>query len=107
MKTVTICGSMRYAAQMPGIALELELRHGFNVLQCVYNPENIPLSPEDVQVLSRAHLRKIDLSDAIYVVDIDGYIGQSVAEEIAYARERGKGVIFHREFKDGTTTWIR
>ena len=98
MKTVTICGSMRYAAQMQRIALDLELRRRFSVLQCMYNPDGLALTPEDVQALSRAHMRKIDLSDAIYVVDIDGYMGQSVTEEIAYALERGKEIIFDSEF---------
>lgn len=98
MKTVTICGSMRFSEEMRRIAWELETGLGWNVLQCVYDPPGAELSREILQRLESAHYRKIDLSDAIYVVDIGGYIGQSVRQEIRYARERGKDVVFHSQF---------
>lgn len=46
-----------------------------------------------------AHYKKIDLSDAIYVVDINGYIGESVRNEINYAEQQGKQIIYHSNFK--------
>ena len=48
--------------------------------------------------LENAHYRKIELSDAIYVVDIQGYIGNQVSKEIAFAKSKGKEVIFHSEY---------
>lgn len=42
-----------------------------------------------------AHYRKIDLSDGIYVVNIDGHIGNSVRKEIEYAKKHNKEVIYH------------
>ena len=95
MKTVTICGSMRFSEEMREIAWDLETRHGMNVLQCVYDPPGAELSREMLKRLEAAHYRKIDLSDAIYVVDVDGYIGESVKQEIQYAREMGKEVLFY------------
>ena len=89
---------MRYAEEMQQIALELEICHGLNVLQCVYNPKNTALSAQDRKRLADAHFRKIYISDAIYVVDIDGYIGESVKEEIAYARAKGKEILYHSRF---------
>ena len=44
MKTVTLCGSMRFAREMQAIALNLEVNHGMKVLQCTYNPEEMVLS---------------------------------------------------------------
>ena len=99
MKTVTICGSMRFAEEMKSIAFDLEVLHSLNVLQCVYG-DGGHLTPEQRQTLSRAHYRKIDLSDAIYVIDIGGYIGQSVQQEIDYARAHGKEILFHSRFGD-------
>ena len=95
MKTVTLCGSMRFEAQMQTIALELETRYGMNVLQCVYNPKKAELTGSDLDALAAAHYRKIDLSEAIYVVDLDGYVGESVRREIVYAEERGKEILYH------------
>ena len=40
-------------------------------------------------------MKKIEISDAIYVVDIDGYVGEQVQKEIEYAKVLGKEVIYH------------
>jgi len=95
MKTVTICGSMKFEEEMKRIAFLLEAKHGYNVLQCVYNIEKLDVSPDDIQRLEKAHLRKIEISDAIYVVDKDGYIGEQVKKEIEYAKSINKEVIYH------------
>ena len=34
------------------------------------------------------------MSDAIYVINKDGYIGESTASEIAWAEELGKEIIY-------------
>ena len=44
--------------------------------------------------LVRAHLRKIDLSDGIYVLNPGGYVGQAVRREIAYAQAAHKEVLY-------------
>lgn len=95
MKTVTLCGSMRFEQDMREIALELESKRRMNVLQCTYSIPGRRLSETEKHAIIRAHYRKIDLSDAIYIVDIGGYIGESVTQEIAYAREKGKEILFH------------
>ena len=98
MKTVTICGSMRFEKEMQSIAFALETTHGMCVLQCVYNTDGRDITDDDISVLENAHLKKIGLSDAVYVVDIGKYIGEQVSKEIAYAQSLGKEIIFHSEF---------
>jgi len=50
-------------------------------------------SVEPVKVaLDQLHLRKIDLADEIFVVNVDGYYGASTSREIAYARRLGKPI---------------
>lgn len=53
-----------------------------DVLQCVYNVDNLDVTPTEQASLENAHYRKIELSDAIYVVDIQGYIGNQTSKEI-------------------------
>ena len=89
MKTVTICGSLRFAEEMKNIAFELEAVKGCNVLQ------NMEITAEMAENLRLAHLRKIDLSDIVYVLNIDGYIGNSVEQEIAYAQKCHKQIIYY------------
>ena len=49
----------------------------------------------DTYQLDKIHRKKIDISDAIYVVNIDGYIGNSTKNEIEYAKKNNKEVIYH------------
>ena len=95
MKTYTICGSMRFKKDMIKIAYDLEANHGYNILQCVYCEESVVPTEEELIQLAAAHYRKIDLSDGIYVVNIDGYIGASVKKEIEYAEKLGKEVLYY------------
>ncbi len=94
-KVVTICGSMKFQQQMLEIAESLELKNGYIVIQCIYSHKERVLSPHDIEVLSELHYRKIDISDAIYVVNIGGYIGEATTKEIAYARSLNKEVLFY------------
>lgn len=98
MKIVTICGSMKFENEMKKIAFILETKHNMSVLQCVYNEENSKLGDAEIMALNSAHLKKIELADAIYVVNLHGYIGEQVKKEIAYAQNLGKEIIFHTEF---------
>lgn len=95
IKVITICGSMRYSKEMMKIAEELELKNGYAVIQCVYNVEGEKYEGVDASILDKIHRKKIDISDAIYVVNIDGYIGNSTKNEIEYAKNNKKEVIYH------------
>jgi len=46
------------------------------------------------KVLDELHLRKIDLADEVFVINKDGYIGESTKCEIEYARAQGKPVYY-------------
>ena len=95
IKVITICGSMRYSKEMMKIAYELELKEGYAVIQCVYNIDGQRYEGVNASILDKIHRKKIDISDAIYVVNIDGYIGNSTKSEIEYAKNNGKEVIYH------------
>ncbi len=44
------------------------------------------------EMLDDMHLRKIDMADEIFVINVGGYIGESTRREIAYAEQKGKKV---------------
>ena len=93
-KIVTICGSMKYKNIMLEKALELELNNKYVVLQPVYGIANYKYTDNDKTLLSEIHFNRIDMSDAIYVINVDGYIGESTRKEIEYAKKFGKEVIY-------------
>ena len=95
IKVVTICGSMKFANEMIKIASSLEKEKGLCVIQCVYDIEPNSTTKNEMDNIVNAHWKKIDISDGIYVLNIDGYIGESVRKEIDYAQRHGKEVIYH------------
>lgn len=67
---------------------------------CLYNhADNENISEETKSIFDEMHRAKIDMSDAIYIVNQDGYIGQSTSNEIAYAFINNKRIYF-REYSD-------
>ena len=96
MKTYTLCGSMRFEKEMMEIAYYLETQKGYNILQCVYCKKSTTPTDKELALLEAAHYQKIAMSDGIYVVNIDVYIGESVKNEIAYSIIHGKEIIYHR-----------
>ncbi len=99
IKVVTICGSMKFADDMIKIASDLEKKYGWCVLQCVYDdPKNI--TKEEIERIKLAHWKKINISDAIYVVNIGGYLGSATQNEIKYALEHNKEVVYHESLEE-------
>jgi len=49
---------------------------------------------EEKEILGKGHMKKISISDAIFVVNKDGYIGKAVMAEIKYAKEQNKEIIY-------------
>lgn len=86
---------MRFAKEMREIAYYLETHNGYNILQCVYCENNTTPTDEELKQLAKAHYAKIDMSYGIYVINIDGYIGESVQKEIEYAKKHNKEIIYH------------
>lgn len=91
-KVITLCGSSRFCDIMAVVAWilerdELAIAMGLHLLPDWYSVEEIPDQMDDL------HLRKIDMSDEIFVIDaeVDGepYIGSSTANEIRHAESRG------------------
>jgi hypothetical protein len=51
-------------------------------------------TPEQIEILGREHYKKIEISDAIFVVNKDGYIGNSTKNEIELAKKLNKEIIY-------------
>ena len=51
-------------------------------------------TPGTKEMLDNMHKRKIDMADAIYVINVGGYIGSSTRSEIEYAEKNGKKVMY-------------
>ncbi len=96
-KIVTICGSMKFKDKMMEVAKELEIKNNYVVIQCIYS--NDKFSDEEQKNLADLHYNKIKISDAIYVINVNGYIGNQTSKEIEYAKKLGKEVMYLEPIK--------
>ncbi len=76
---ITICGSFKFKDKMIDIYKQLtEMGH------LVFLPA-IDCSKHRQEWYLRLHFEKIAMSDAVYVVDVDGYVGEATRSEMCYA----------------------
>jgi nucleoside 2-deoxyribosyltransferase len=94
IKTLTICSSSKFYETAQTIAKEMA-KAGITVYtpRFDFNEEIVNVTRDDKISLTHEFLSKIDRSDAIYVIDQDGYTGRSVCIEIGYASALGKTVL--------------
>lgn len=92
MKVVTLCGSMRFQNEMMEIAEKLA-REGECVLTPVYMVmKDCEISEEEVKRLKLEQFKRIELADEVFVVNVDGYVGESTMAEIEFVEKNGKMV---------------
>ena len=97
MKIITLCGSLKFQKEMMIVAEKMALE-GDCILTPVYPTiENLKRSEEQLQKLKEEHFKRIELSDAILVINVNNYIGNSTSLEIQYAKDLGKEIIYYTD----------
>lgn len=92
-KIITLCGSTKFKEEYEEVNKELTLK-GNIVLSCpiFHHSDNLTFSDKEISLLTDIHIARIDLCDEIFVINKNGYIGQSTKEEIEYARSINKKI---------------
>jgi len=103
-KVITLCGSTKFKKEYEEWNKKLTLE-GNVVLSCgvFAHADDIELTDEQKRMLDEIHIRKIDMSDEIFVLNVDGRIGESTQCEINYARKKGKKVGYLEELGNNRT----
>ena len=97
MKIITICGSLKFQKEMMIITEKMALE-GYCILTPVYPVlNNDERTEEQILKLKEEHLKKIELSNSILVVNVNNYIGTSTKMEIDYANKLGKEIIYYTD----------
>lgn len=89
MKIITLCGSTRFKEEYIKVQRDLTLQGNIVISVGLFGHD---MSGETKKMLDELHLRKIDISDEIFVINVGGYIGSSTSKEIEYAKNHGKVV---------------
>ena len=93
-KVITLCGSTRFKDDFERVNSELTLAGNIVISVGCFGHSGDTFTEEQKVMLDDMHKRKIDMADAIYVINKDGYIGSSTRSEIKYALMHGKQVIY-------------
>ena len=93
-RVITLCGSTRFKEDFERVNKELTLAGNIVISVGCFGHAGDVFTDEQKVMLDDIHKRKIDMADAIYVINKDGYIGSSTRSEIQYAARLGKHIIF-------------
>ena len=101
-KVITLCGSTKFKdeflAQQKRLTLEGNIVISVGLFGHADGDYQTVITEEIKEMLDDIHKRKIDMSDAIFVIDVNGYIGSSTRSEIEYAKSTGKEVMYLSEY---------
>ena len=105
-KVITLCGSTRFKNEFIKVQKELTLKGNIVISVGLFghsgdkevweNMDEDTLTKTKI-MLDDMHKRKIDMADEIYVINVNGYIGDSTRSEIEYAKKHGKKVNYLEE----------
>ena len=98
-KVITLCGSTRFKDEFLEVQKRLTLEGNIVISVGLFGHSGDKEVWENMdegtmtatkEMLDDMHKRKIDMSDEVFIIDIDGYIGASTQSEIEYAKHTGK-----------------
>ncbi len=98
---ITLCGSTRFKTEFMEMQKKLTLAGNIVISVGLFGHAGDEEVWENMdegtltrtkEMLDDMHKRKIDMADEIFVINKNGYIGDSTRSEIAYALEHGKKV---------------
>ena len=102
-KVVTLCGSTKFKEEFIRVQKELTLQGNIVISVGLFGHsgdsevwENMDegILTKTKEMLDDMHKRKIDMADEIFVINVNGYIGESTKSEIEYAKETGKKISY-------------
>jgi hypothetical protein len=103
-KVITLCGSTKFKDEFIKAQKELTLQ-GYIVISVGlfgHSGDNEVWTENTEIMLDDMHKRKIDIADEIFVINKNGYIGESTRSEIEYAISTGKEISYLEDIK---TCW--
>ena len=98
-KVITLCGSTKFKDEFLKVQKDLTLQGNIVISVGLFGHsgdnevwENMDEGTltKTKEMLDDMHKRKIDMADEIFVINVNGYIGESTKSEIEYAILTGK-----------------
>lgn len=94
-RVITLCGSTKFKEQFEDANERLTMAGNLVISVGVFgHAKGIELTKQEKEMLDHIHFKKIDLADEVFVINVNGYIGQSTRKEIEYATRSGKQISY-------------
>ena len=97
-KVITLCGSTKFKNEFLEHQKRLTLEGNIVISVGLFGHADgdyqTVITDDIKEMLDDIHKRKIDMSDAIFVIDVNNYIGSSTRSEIEYAQSTGKEIMY-------------
>lgn len=91
---VTLCGSTRFKKEFEEANRLFTLKGLIVLAPGVFAHNGDKITEEQKTALDKLHKEKIKMSNFLYIINKDGYIGDSTWSEIQYARAVGIPVYY-------------
>lgn len=98
MKIITVCGSYKFKDEMTKITEKMALKGNCMITPIsLTRPNKEAYTKDEALMIDKMHKEKIKISDAILVVNVNGYIGKSTNSEIEYAKSLNKEILYYTD----------
>ena len=93
-KVITLCGSTKFKEEFLQVQKDLTLKGNIVISVGLFghSGDNEVWTDGTKEMLDDMHKRKIDMADEIFVINVNGYIGESTKSEIEYALKTNKKI---------------
>lgn len=91
-KIITLCGSSRFKDDILNTYKKLTLQDNIVLFDAIFNQNELNLNDNEKQLIDKNHKQKILMSDEIFVINKNGYIGKSTKSEIEFAKKLNKPI---------------
>ena len=96
---ICMCGSTKFKDDFMKWAKFLTLHGAIVTMPMVFGHSGDEITDKQKEELDNLHKAKILDSHGIFVVNVDGYIGESTKSEIEFAESLGRHIMYLEEVK--------
>ena len=92
MKVITLCGSIKFKDDFLKLQKKLTLKGNVVLIPNFF--DDVTYTSEIKNLLGLIHKKKIEISDEVFIINKNGYIGETTHNEIEYAKSLNKPVFY-------------
>ena len=102
MRKIVLCGSTKFMKAFAEWNARLTIKGNLVYSVAITTTGNV-VEETQKTLLDYVHMKKIEASDTVFVLDVGGYIGESTKREVALASALGKEVLYlSKEYPEWT-----